>query len=216
MGQPLVIGYHLIWTAYGCWLPNDPRDSGSTSIRQDVLADLGTIHYGRKKIQPSRREIRDFYQKATPLLRHPVLMFDEIDRIDIADSFAEVIAAQRYTCYACAIMPDHIHVLLRKHKHDAEAMIAHLKDAPLERLCASRRRSSDHPTWSKGTGWIVFLDHPGDIHRTIKYVQKNPISARIGAQEWPFVTPYDNWPLHEGHSPHSPYVRALRAAGRYP
>jgi hypothetical protein len=25
----MIAGYHLIWTAYGWWLPNDPR--GSTS-----------------------------------------------------------------------------------------------------------------------------------------------------------------------------------------
>lgn len=216
MGQPLVIGYHLIWTAYGCWLPNDPRGSGSFTVRQDVLADLGKLHYGRKKIQPPRHEIRDFYEKAAPLLKHPVLMFDEIDRSEIADTFAEVIAAQRYTCYACAIMPDHIHVLIRKHKHDAEEMVKRLQDASVERLCSSGRRSSDHPTWTRGTGWIVFLDHPDDIHRTIKYIRRNPILAGMQMQNWPFVTAYDKWPLHAGHSPNSPYVRALKAAGRYP
>ena len=32
MNNPLVIAYHLIWTAYGWWLPNDPRGSGSVTI----------------------------------------------------------------------------------------------------------------------------------------------------------------------------------------
>ena len=26
--HPIVIAHHLIWTAYGWWLPNDPRGSG--------------------------------------------------------------------------------------------------------------------------------------------------------------------------------------------
>jgi REP element-mobilizing transposase RayT len=28
-----------------------------------------------------------------------------------------------YTCYACAIMPDHVHLLIRKHKNLSEEMI---------------------------------------------------------------------------------------------
>jgi hypothetical protein len=60
MSQPLVIAYHLIWTGYGWWLPNDPRGGGSHTVRQDVLAELGEIHLGRKRVQPSHREIRDF------------------------------------------------------------------------------------------------------------------------------------------------------------
>ncbi len=23
--NPIVVAYHLVWTAYGMWLPNDPR-----------------------------------------------------------------------------------------------------------------------------------------------------------------------------------------------
>lgn len=38
----------------------------------------------------------------------------------MAKSFGEVINKYCYTCYACAIMPDHIHLLIRKHKHLAE------------------------------------------------------------------------------------------------
>ena len=63
----------------------------------------------------------------------------------------------------------------------------------------------DRPVWG-GHGWKVFLDEPADIWRTIGYVEHNP---RI-PQLWPFVTPYDNWPLHVGHNPNSPYARRLR------
>ena len=29
-------------------------------------------------------------------------------------------------------------------------------------------------------------------------------------QHWDFVKPYDQWPLHEGHNPDSPYAKGLR------
>jgi hypothetical protein len=44
MPLPLVIAYHLIWTGYGWWLPNDPRGSMSNCIRCDVLSDFDLEH----------------------------------------------------------------------------------------------------------------------------------------------------------------------------
>jgi REP element-mobilizing transposase RayT len=214
--QPLVIAYHLIWTAYGYWLPNDPRGSGSHTIRNDVLAELGELHYGRKRIQPAGREIREFYEQAVPLLMHPRLIFDEQCRDRIAVGFGEVIAAECYTCYACVIMPDHVHILVRKHKHQAEEMIDNLKNQTLGDLRDSGWCSQAHPVWSGGGGWKIFLDHPDEIRRTIVYIEKNPQPLGLPDQQWPFVTAYDGWPLHPGHSPNSPYAKALKAVGRYP
>ena len=58
--------------------------------------------------------------------------------------------------------------------------------------------------------------HPDEVERTIPYIEDNPVKMRLPRQRWPFVVPYDRWPLHEGHSPNSPYAKALREAGRYP
>jgi hypothetical protein len=186
MSNPIVIAHHLVWTAYGWWLPNDPRGSNSHSIASEVIAELGESHLGRKKVQPAGWEIRTFYERARETLLFPLLVFDEAARGEIAAAFAAVINAERYTCYACAIMPDHVHILIRKHKHTAEEMI----------------------------GWKVFQYHPDDVRRTIAYIEKNPLPLRLPKQKWAFVKEYDGWPLHPGHSPNSPYVKALRAGGR--
>lgn len=60
----MVIAYHLIWTAYGFWLPNDPRGSMSRAIRNDLIAELGELHYGRKRLQVVSSVIREFYEQA--------------------------------------------------------------------------------------------------------------------------------------------------------
>jgi REP element-mobilizing transposase RayT len=214
--HPLVIGYHLVWTAYGWWLPNDPRGSGSHTVHTDVLAELGELHLGRKKVQPAGREVRQFYEQAAALLKHPLLKFDEAERTVIGEAFGEVIAREKYTCYACVVIPDHVHLLIRKHKHTAEEMGWNLMDASRAALVAAGRRDPTHPTWVGGTPWSVFLDHPDEIRRTVTYIEKNPLPLRLPVQRWPFVTPYDNWPLHPGHSPNSPYAKRLREVGRYP
>jgi REP element-mobilizing transposase RayT len=216
MSHPLVIGYHLIWTAYGWWLPNDPRGSGSKRIQKDVIAELGELHFGRKRIQPTGREVREFYEKAAKVLSHPLLTLDEGARTVVVEAFGEVIEKERYTCYACAVMPDHVHILIRKHKHHAEEMTERLKEASRARLIATGHRPPDHPTWTAGNGWSVFQEHPDDIRRTIPYIEDNPLPLKLPRQVWPFVTRYDGWPLHPDHSPHSPYAKRLKALGRYP
>ena len=209
MPLPLVIAHHLLSTAYGWWLPNDPRGSCSTCIASNVIAELGELHYGRKKLQPAGWGIRKYYREAEKSLRYPLLTFNAGDVQIIARAFADVIARERYTCYACAIMPDHVHVANRKHKHTAEEMIRNFQDASRTALRAAGQRTPDHPVWAQG-GWKVFLDSPDDIRRTIGYIERNPEKMRLPKQEWWFVTPYDGWPLHPGHNPNSPYARRLR------
>ena len=106
-------------------------------------------------------------------------------------------------------------MLIRKHRDKAEQMIENVQESVRLRLRSLGLRSSDHPVWG-GPGWSlqkIFLDHPDDIRRTIRYVRDNPIKLRRPAQEWGFVTEYDGWPLHEGHDPNSPYARRLREGG---
>ena len=210
MPRPLVIAYHLMWTAYGCWLPNDPRGSTSRIVASNVIAELGQLHYGRRKVQPSARSIREFRRLARQVLRFPLREISPQEFGIVADGFAEAVAEHRYTCYSCAIMPDHVHVLIRKHKHKAEEMIENLQGASRLRLSTSGTRSADHPVWTQG-GWKVFLDHPDAIRRTIRYIENNPPKWKLLPQHWPFVSQYDDWPLHPGHNPNSPYAKRLRS-----
>lgn len=198
MSNPLVIAYHLIWTAYGWWLPNDPRGSGSHAIASDIIAQLGALHHGRNRVQPVGEIVRRFYAEARDALRHPLLTFDAAAHTVIGEAFASAIAERRYTCWSCAIMPDHVHLVIRKHRDSAEQMIEHLKEVSRLRLSTLAPWSVDHPVWAGGGGWKVFLDHPDEVERTNGYVERNPREIRMPPQRWPFVTEYDGWPLHEG------------------
>lgn len=209
MSKPIVIGYYLTWTAYGFWLPNDPRGSMSKMVATDVIAELGELHYGRKRVQSAGWVVRDFRDQAEEVLKFPILRFTAADVDIIACSMAEVILRQSYTCYACVIMSDHVHILIRKHKKRAEEMIEDFQSDSRLRLRNIGNRDWNHPVWG-GPGWKVFLDHPDDIRRTIRYIEQNPVKLKIPQQQWEFVKSYDGWPLHPGHSPNSPYARRLR------
>jgi REP element-mobilizing transposase RayT len=190
----MISAYHLIWTAYGWWLPNDPRGSNSRVVRDAGIADLGPLHRGRKRILPASSEIRGFYQIARERLKYPLLVFTPNEIATIAVAFAEVIHDRGYTCYGCAIMADHVHLVVRKHRDTAEEMISCFQE--LSRAAVSAKpqasRGIEHPVWG-GPGWKVFLESRGHIERTVEYVQRNLVVARGPEQAWPFVTVYDGW-----------------------
>jgi REP element-mobilizing transposase RayT len=180
----------------------------STFVCSDVVFELGNLHHGRKRVQPLSREIREFYEAASSRLKFPLLKFERGHLFKIASAFARVIAQERYTCYACALMPDHVHLLIRKHKHLAEEMIENFQEESRAELLRVRLRPELHPVWG-GQGWKVFLDSPDDVRRTIEYIEDNPVQIRCPRQKWEFVAEYDGWPLHPGHDPNSPYARRL-------
>lgn len=190
----MVIAYHLIWTAYGTWLPNDPRGSGSRSIISPRLAAVGELHFGRKALQPRRGEVREFYAQAEPLLAHPVLRFDASQREAIGAALGDEIRRAPYTCWACAVMPDHVHLVIRKHRHQAEEMIERLQEATRAALVRESMVPVDHPVWTQG-GWRKFLDSPEAVRRCVAYVERNPLKEGMPRQTWDFVSPYDGWPF---------------------
>jgi REP element-mobilizing transposase RayT len=185
----VVIAHHLILTGYGHWLPNDPRGSLSSEIRAGKLVPLGDIHFGRKEVQPPRAELEAFQQQARPLLEHPALWFDAAKRQAIAKGFAEVVRARGYTCFACAILSNHAHMVIRRHRDKAEAMILELKKTAAGRLRRLADVPSEHPIWS-GDPYKKFLSTPEDVERAIRYVEANPAEAGLEQQRFEFVGPY--------------------------
>ena len=178
----------------------------------DVIAELGELHQGRRRVQPPSATIREFYTRAGGVLKFPLLEFTSSEIQAIADGLGEAMTRYRYTCYACAIMPDHVHLLIRKHRDKAEQMIENFQESSRLRLSNSPLRAPDHPVWAR-SGWRVFLDDPDDIRRTIRYIRENPLKRGRSTQDWAFVVEYDGWPLHAGHDPNSPYARRLRECG---
>jgi REP element-mobilizing transposase RayT len=155
---------------------------------------VGELHIGRKAMQPRRGEVRTFYAQAEPLLAHPVIRFDASQRGAIGTALGEEIRRTPYTCWACAVMPDHLHLVIRKHRHQAEEMIERLQEATRAALVRDALVPDDHPVWTSG-GWRKFLDSAEAVGRCLAYVERNPGREGMPQQAWDFVVPYDGWPF---------------------
>jgi REP element-mobilizing transposase RayT len=197
-----VIGYHLIWTLYGHWLANDLRGSGSDDVRDPKFAGLAPVHRGRKpeRLQPSREELRQFYREAAPLLEFPRFWIDEAKRQALAASIDMACRDRAYTVWACAILANHVHMVIRRHRDDGEAMWKNIAGATRERLREFGDVGAEHPVWA-ARPFKVYLWTPYDVRTRVTYVECNPEKERLPRQEFAFVTPYDNWPFHAGRQP---------------
>lgn len=189
----MILAHHIILTGYGHWLPNDPRGSLSTDFRNPSLAPLGDIHHGRKPIQPSSAEIRTFYASAKPKLQYPTLWFDPRQRHAIGEAMSDVIRAARLTCYACAVMSDHVHLVIRRHRMKAQAMIPLLMKSARDRLLGAKLVPASHPVWSCDP-YVKYKNTVEEIRTAVRYVEGNLVKHKIGEQKWEFVVTYDGWP----------------------
>jgi len=178
----MIIAYHAIFTTYGTWLPNDPRGSYSKAIYNAELAELGCIRYGRQNPQPDRPKMRRFRTAAVPRLSRPPYYIDDATRPIIAGAFAEVVDRLRLTPAACAIMNDHVHLLVLQSKYRIEYLVNQFKGGATAALKLKKT------PWTR-RGWNVFINDEETLYAAAAYIRANPEAAGMKPQCWHFVTP---------------------------
>jgi hypothetical protein len=191
-----LIAHHIVLTGYGHWLPNDVRGSMSRQVYSPRLESTGPLHYGRKPVQPTREELRAFHQVADSQLQFPLLWWEAPARKAITDALGEVVASENLTCYACSVLSNHIHLLVRKHRMKAEQMLAAFKEAGRERVVRAGLAPANHPVFSADSCHI-YKNTPEEIRGCIGYIWDNYKKHCIPPVLAPWVTQYDGWPLHK-------------------
>jgi REP element-mobilizing transposase RayT len=194
-----ILGYHFIFSAYGFWLPNDPRGSWSETVREFELRKFGPA----TKVQATRsvaarshdRQLRLAAKKA---LRYPPVTFTGEQAVLIVQGFANAQTQHAYVIHALAILPDHVHLIMWHHGNDIDNIAAHLKAKATSRLNAQGAHplaeyvspSGRIPSpWARNY-WCPFIYDEEHYVKAIAYVEQNPIKAGLRPQRWSIVTPY--------------------------
>ena len=193
-----IIAHHLILTLYGHWGANDPRGSMSADFHDEKFKQLGPIHFGREadEQQPTRNELRSYHRDHQALLNFPLFWMDDAKKQAVAEAFAETVSVRRYTCYACAILANHAHLIIRIHRDRADAMLDQLMQGSRTKLHRFADVGERHPVWSSRP-YVKFLYAPDHVRRCISYIEQNPPKEGLPLQHHPFVKAYDNWPHHK-------------------
>ncbi len=195
----MVFAYHLPLTNYGFWLPNDGRGSGSDFVRNKKL-----LPYGLAKKVTTRRSVArapyDFEVRrlAREALRYPPVEFTGIQALSCGRGIARAVRKYGFVIWECCILPDHMHLVVKRHRYLIEDVIRQLRtemtkqllEDGLHPLAEYREPDGSLPcAWSRSP-WKVFLDDEKGILRSIDYVRDNPLRRRMPRQTWSFVVPY--------------------------
>ena len=196
----MILGYHVIFTAYGFWLPNDPRGSWSTFVASWELLLAGGKATKTSERRSSAHDEHDQQKRmqAMKTLNFSPVEFSGAQALTVAHGFAEAINSAAYVVYACSILPSHVHMVVARGNRKAETIVGHLKSKATHHL----RNAKRHPfeqfvradgsvpgVWAEGS-WKVFLNTPQSVRRAIDYVEANPLKERKPKQIWSFVMPY--------------------------
>jgi REP element-mobilizing transposase RayT len=196
----MVHGYHVIMPAYGFWLPNDPRGSWSDFVGKWELTRFGrtTKHLPRRTLEqlsPEEVALRDEARKS---LKYPPVCFTGVQARAIAAGFAHAARRNGYTIWACAIMPEHTHLVIARHRYKVEQIANLLKGAAtrellkqgLHPLAKYAPPNECPPAMWAVNAWRAFLDSEEAIESAIGYVEENPLREGKPTQKWSFVTPF--------------------------
>ena len=191
-----MLAFHLILSAYGFWLPNDPRGSWSDFVGAWELRKFGPA----TKVTDSRNYAKDPHdaalrRAAKDALKYPPVRFDDAQRVAIADGFGRACVEANYVCCACCIGFDHAHLVFDAHPREMTVIAGHLKAQATRELTQREihplagfigKRGGLPTPWSEGC-WKVFLDTPDHVRAAVAYVERHPQKEGLNDQAWSFV-----------------------------
>ena len=196
----MIIAYHITFGAYGFWLPNDPRGSWSEEVWAEHLrafGDAATVQTQRSLAREPHDHSKRLQAKRS--LQYPLVKFNGLQARAVGRGFARAVEQFEMTTLACAIMPDHVHLVAGQHARDAEYLAGVLKRAATRQLASEglhpladcRRGSGRVPSPWVAKAWTKYLNTPDEVRRAIRYVEANPIKSGLPPQTWSFVVPYE-------------------------
>lgn len=195
----MILGYHLMFSAYGYWLPNDPRGSGSVVVRSEKLQEFGeATKVSADEFCARKPHDRKKRLAAKAALDYPPVTFNGLQARAIARGFANSVRRSKITIWACAVMPDHVHLVVAPHRHAIETLGNLLKGEATRQLVREEIHPFQGQEGYRGRPpacfgrkwWVIYKDNEEALLNAIRYVERNPTRAGFRPQEWTCVVQY--------------------------
>ena len=200
----MFLGAHLILSAYGFWLPNDPRGSWS-----DFVASWELLRFGKATKVSTTRSVAHvshniaLRKAAKKSLNHFEIRFNGAQALAIAKGFKRAAREIDLRIYACSILPSHVHLVVAPSATHFQFVAARLKsyatrslrEQGIDPMVGRLDGSGDpHSPWGSKL-WKVYINDEQHLRKAIHYVERNPSKEGKRVQRWSFVVPFASAPL---------------------
>lgn len=191
-----MLASHVIFGVYGFWLPNDPRGSWSTFVGSWNLYRYGpATKTSETRSVAGRPHNRSLRLAANSALQRPAVKFSDAQIRSVAAGFAAYASRSKHVVLSCAVLPDHVHLVLAPHRLSIKQLVIRLKGAATRQLTFDRLHPFGNslgrpPKCFARRDWKVYLDTDEEVYRAIRYVEANPEKEGLPRQRWELVTEY--------------------------
>jgi REP element-mobilizing transposase RayT len=170
------IGYHIVFSGYGLWLPGDDRGSWSTAWDEQIgLVEPHTLHPG----DPVRLRM------AQERMKHPVVRLDPTVIASVEKTLADCAGQSDWKVAAASIESTHIHLLLTYTARDIDNTIKWLKDQATRAIHRGTRHAG--PVWCKGNWRTFIFDEDAWLHART-YIERHNERRGVGPRPYAFIT----------------------------
>jgi hypothetical protein len=174
-GMARTLGYHIVNSGYGLWLPGDMRGHWSEAWDERLgYIEPHMLHAG----DPVRRYMAAERQK------HPPVRLDAAMQRIASETIGRCRVDSDWRIAAASIEATHTHLLLTYTGRDIDNTVKWVKD----QITKAIHRTTSHrgPVWSKGR-WRSFIYEPKIWQNTRRYVERHNERRGAGPRPYPFL-----------------------------
>jgi REP element-mobilizing transposase RayT len=162
----------------------------------DVGGEATKVHTTRSVA--SRPFNKDRQRRIKASLKYPAVQLSGVQARAVGRGIADMCPKIDLVVHACAVLPDHVHLVVAAHRFEGDELIACIKRAAtrgmseegLHPMAMHQRGNGRLPSPWGARGWKVMLFTPRQMRAAIRYVEGNPVKAGLKRQRWGFGVPY--------------------------
>ncbi len=161
----------------------------------DYIASWELFRRGPATKTDSRRSVAhvplppNWQRQAKTALEYPPVSVSGRQALAVSEGFAAAAGEGPYRVYACAILPEHVHLVIGAGSRRIRPVVGHFRSRATHVLRQQRLWDDDRPLWG-AHGWNVYLESVAAVERAIRYVNDNPLKEGKKRQRWSFVVPF--------------------------
>jgi len=169
------VGYHLVKSGYGLWLPGDDRGSWSAAWDEQLgFIEPHQLHAG----DPVRKRMAAERMKHAPVRLNPAM----IDAV--AGAIGQCAAESPWHIAAASIEPTHMHLLITYSGIDIDRTRKWI--AQQITRAVHERTSHLGPVWCQSWWRRYIFDHAAwDVAR--RYIERHNVRRGDGPSPWGFI-----------------------------
>jgi REP element-mobilizing transposase RayT len=174
---PQTIGYHLVKSGYGLWLPGDQRGHWSEAWDEEIgYYESHRLHEGdlvRMRMAQER-------------MKHPPTRLDAKMIAAVAAAVGRCAAQSDWRVAAAAIEATHMHLLMTYTTRDVDRTAKWIAQETTKSV--HRHMSFTGPVWCEGK-WLGFIFDVDHWDKTRAYIERHNVRRGLPAQPWDWITP---------------------------